>query len=76
MICAKVRDILASGGAPKRGPGAGVAGVTFDDKELLEREPLIDQILIPSDAIQRRVAELGREISADYQGTVPSWSAS
>jgi hypoxanthine phosphoribosyltransferase len=48
-----------------------VGGVTFDDKELLEREPLIDQILIPSDAIQRRVAELGREISADYQGSVP-----
>ncbi len=45
--------------------------MTFDDRELLDREPLIDQILIPSDAIQRRVAELGRELSSDYEGTVP-----
>jgi hypoxanthine phosphoribosyltransferase len=45
--------------------------LNFDDRELLERDPLIHEILIPSDDIQRRVAELGREISADYQHTVP-----
>jgi len=45
--------------------------VTFDDKELLQREPLIDRILIPSDEIQRRVTELGREISVDYRDRSP-----
>jgi hypoxanthine phosphoribosyltransferase len=45
--------------------------VSFDDQELLEKEPLIEQILIPSEAIQRRVAELGREISSDYRDCVP-----
>jgi hypoxanthine phosphoribosyltransferase len=45
--------------------------LTFDDQELLQRDPLIHEILIPSEDIQRRVAELGREISRDYQGTVP-----
>jgi len=45
--------------------------VTFDDQGLLERDPLIHEILIPSEDIQRRVAELGREISADYKGSVP-----
>jgi hypoxanthine phosphoribosyltransferase len=43
----------------------------FDDRELLERDPLIDSILIASEDIQRRVAELGREISADYQHSIP-----
>ena len=45
--------------------------MTFDDQELLERDPLIHEILIPSEEIDRRVAELGREISSDYQGSVP-----
>lgn len=45
--------------------------MTFDDQELLDRDPLLDRILISSADIQRRVAELGREISSDYQGTVP-----
>lgn len=45
--------------------------MNFDDRELLKRDPLIHEILIPSDDIQRRVAELGREISADYQDAVP-----
>ena len=45
--------------------------MTFDDQEMLDRDPLLDRILISSADIQRRVAELGREISSDYQGTVP-----
>ena len=45
--------------------------MTFDDHEHLERDPLIDQLLIPSAAIQRRVSELGREISAEYRETIP-----
>jgi len=45
--------------------------MTFDDQELLERDPLIERILIPSQDIQRRVAELGREISSDYTEEVP-----
>ncbi len=45
--------------------------MTFDDQEHLERDPLIDQILISSAEIQRRVAELGREISVEYRETVP-----
>ena len=45
--------------------------MTFDDRELLERDPLIDSILISSEDIQRRVAELGREISSDYQHSIP-----
>lgn len=32
---------------------------------------MIHEILIPSEDIQRRVAELGREISTDYKDTVP-----
>jgi hypoxanthine phosphoribosyltransferase len=45
--------------------------LTFDDRELLQRDPLIDRILISSDQIQRRVIELGREISVDYEKSVP-----
>jgi len=45
--------------------------VTFDDQEYLQRDPLIDRILITSDEIQRRVAELGREISKEYPHSVP-----
>jgi len=45
--------------------------MTFDDQELLERDPLLDRILISSEDIQRRVAELGREISSDYKDSIP-----
>ena len=45
--------------------------MTFDDQEVLERDDLIEKILISSEDIQRRLAELGREISADYQGSTP-----
>lgn len=45
--------------------------MTFDDQELLERDPLIDRILIGSEDIQRRVSELGREISVDYKDSTP-----
>ena len=45
--------------------------MTFDDQEVLERDDLIERILISSEDIQRRLAELGREISADYQGSTP-----
>ena len=42
-----------------------------DDREILERDPLIERILISSDDIQRRVTELGREISVDYKDSTP-----
>jgi len=45
--------------------------VTFDDQEYMQRDPLIDRILISSDEIQRRVAELGREISREYSHSLP-----
>ncbi len=45
--------------------------MTFDDQEYIQRDPLIDRILISSDEIQRRVAELGREISKEYPHSVP-----
>lgn len=43
----------------------------FDDQELLQRDPLIDRVLIGSEDIQRRVREMGREISSDYEHSVP-----
>jgi hypoxanthine phosphoribosyltransferase len=45
--------------------------VNFEDQEYVDRDPLIDRILIPSAEIQRRVAELGREISGEYKSSVP-----
>jgi len=45
--------------------------MTFDDRELLERNELIDRILISSTDVQRRVIELGREISSEYADTTP-----
>ena len=45
--------------------------MNFDDKEILERDPLIDRVLISSDDLQRRVAELGREVSAEYPDSTP-----
>ncbi len=45
--------------------------MTFDDQEYMQRDPLIDRILISSDEIQRRVAELGREISREYSHSLP-----
>ncbi len=45
--------------------------MSFDDREILQRDPLIERVLIGSDDIQRRVAEIGREISVDYRDTQP-----
>jgi len=45
--------------------------MTFDDQEMLDRDARIDRILISSEDIQRRVAELGREISSEYRDTEP-----
>ncbi len=45
--------------------------MTFDDHEILDRDPLIERVLIPSEDIQRRVAELGRELSVDYRNDTP-----
>jgi len=45
--------------------------VGHDDLEIVERDPLIERVLVSSDDIQRRVAELGREISVAYQGRTP-----
>lgn len=45
--------------------------MTFDDQEYLRRYPFIDRVLISSDDIQRRVRQLGNEISQAYQDSVP-----
>ena len=45
--------------------------MTFDDQEYVDRDPLIDRVLIASTDIQRRVAELGRELSQEYGHSVP-----
>lgn len=45
--------------------------MTFEDQELLQRYPLLDRILISSADIQRRVKEIGNEISRDYRDTLP-----
>jgi hypoxanthine phosphoribosyltransferase len=45
--------------------------VTFDDQDILRRHPFIERILISSQDLQRRIRELGNEISRDYQDTTP-----
>ena len=45
--------------------------MSFDDREILERDPLIERILIGSEDVQRRVTEMGREISVDYKDSQP-----
>ncbi len=45
--------------------------MTYDDQEFLRKYELIDRVLIPSEELQRRVKELGNEISKDYRDTVP-----
>jgi hypoxanthine phosphoribosyltransferase len=45
--------------------------VTFDDQEYLRRYPFIERVLISSDEIQKRVRQLGNEISGAYQGSLP-----
>lgn len=45
--------------------------MTFDDQEYLLRYPFLDRILISSEEIQRRVRQLGNEISRAYEGSVP-----
>ena len=45
--------------------------MTFDDQEYLRRYPFIERVLISSEEIQRRVRQLGNEISIAYQGSQP-----
>lgn len=45
--------------------------MTFDDQEYLRRYPFLERVLISSDEIQRRVRQLGNEISNAYQGSQP-----
>lgn len=45
--------------------------MTFDDQDILRKNPLIERVLISSDDLQRRIRELGNEISRDYEDTVP-----
>jgi len=40
--------------------------MTFQDQEFLDRDPRIDRVLISSVDLQRRVTELGREVSSEY----------
>ena len=43
----------------------------FNDAELVQRDPLIDRVLISSDDIQKRCQQLGTEISAAYVDRQP-----
>ena len=45
--------------------------MTYHDQDFLRRYPLIDRVLIGSADIQRRVKEIGNEITRDYQGHFP-----
>jgi hypoxanthine phosphoribosyltransferase len=45
--------------------------VTFDDQEYMRRYDFIERILITSDEIQKRVRQLGNEISRDYKDSTP-----
>jgi len=45
--------------------------VTYDDQDYLQRDPLIERVLISSDDLAKRCCQLGNEISRDYEGSVP-----
>ena len=45
--------------------------MTFDDQEYLSRYPFIERILISSEEIQKRIRQLGNEISNDYKDSTP-----
>ncbi len=45
--------------------------MTFDDQEYLRRYPFIDRILISSEEIQKRIRQMGNEISRAYEGSTP-----
>jgi len=45
--------------------------VTFDDQEYLRRYPFIDRVLISSEEIQKRIRQMGNEISRAYEGSTP-----
>ena len=45
--------------------------MTFDDQEYLKRYPFIERILISSEDIQRRIRQMGNEISRAYEGSTP-----
>jgi len=45
--------------------------VTYDDQEYLQRYPDIDRVLVPSADVQRRVCEIGNEISRVYRDSRP-----
>jgi hypoxanthine phosphoribosyltransferase len=45
--------------------------VTYDDQDIMTKDPLIDRVLISSEDIGRRVQQLGAEISRDYVDRTP-----
>ncbi|MGD9548103.1 MAG: hypoxanthine phosphoribosyltransferase [Candidatus Krumholzibacteriia bacterium] len=45
--------------------------MTFDDQEYLRRYPFIDRVLISSEEIQKRIRQMGNEISRAYEGSTP-----
>ena len=45
--------------------------MTFDDQEYLNRYSFIERILISSEDIQKRIRQMGNEISKDYKDTTP-----
>ena len=38
-------------------------------------DPDVEEILLSSEQVQARVAELGAQLAADYAGATRSWSA-
>ena len=45
--------------------------MTYDDQDIMTKDPLIDRVLIGSEEIGRRVQQLGAEISRDYVDRTP-----
>ncbi len=45
--------------------------MTYDDQDYLRRLPLLDRVLIGSEELDRRIQQLGNEITRDYQGSLP-----
>lgn len=43
----------------------------YDDNSIMQKDPLIDKILISSHEISNRITQLGTEISNDYGDSVP-----
>jgi len=45
--------------------------VTFDDQDYIQRDPLLERVLISSEELGKRCSQLGNEISRDYPDSCP-----